>query len=215
MVRNFFGKGCVFVFILLAVSVALEHDTPLFIIWSWFGKSICLSFNFLQGHILSRLWVNAAKSLVVSFICSREVHPKPLLSWPPVVVHSLRVDLPSVQSNLHHTLFHLQNLLLILCHWWGIHWGPPVTSFVPLTPAHYLETRLRNSLVPWNLHASMASFLTFDSGFTSLIPDQKISSNVRLQLTHSHSMDCTTVPWESLTSMVISLALINSYINDR
>ena len=78
MVLENLGKGCVFVFILLAVSVSLEHDTPLFIIWSHFGKSICLSFDLLQGHTLCRLWVNAAKSLVVSFICSRAVHLKPL-----------------------------------------------------------------------------------------------------------------------------------------
>jgi hypothetical protein len=53
-----------------------------------------------------------------------------------------------------------------------------VTSFVPSTSAHYPETRLRNSLVPWNLHASMVGFLAFDSGFTSLTPDRKIPSNV-------------------------------------
>jgi hypothetical protein len=90
-----------------------------------------------------------------------------------------------------------------------------VTSFVPSTLAHYLESRLRNYLVPWSLHASMAGFLAFDSGFTSLTPDRNIPSDVRLQLIHSHSMDCTTVPWESLTSMVISLALVNGYIHDR
>jgi hypothetical protein len=90
-----------------------------------------------------------------------------------------------------------------------------VTSFVPSTSAHYPESRLRNSLVPWSLHASMAGFLAFDSGFTSLTPDRKIPSDVRLQLTHSHSMDCTRVPWESLTSMVISLTLVNGFINDR
>jgi hypothetical protein len=90
-----------------------------------------------------------------------------------------------------------------------------VTIFVPSTPAHYSETRLRNSLVPWNLHASMASFLAFDSGFTSLTLDRKIPSDVRPQLIHSHLVDCTSVPWESLTLMVISLALVNDFINDR
>jgi hypothetical protein len=88
-------------------------------------------------------------------------------------------------------------------------------SFVPLTLAHYPKSRLRNYLVPWSLHASMAGFLAFDSGFTSLTPDRKIPLNVRLQLIHLHSMDCTRVPWESLTSMVISLALVNGFINDR
>jgi hypothetical protein len=88
-------------------------------------------------------------------------------------------------------------------------------SFIPSTSTHYPETRLRNSLVPWNLHASMVGFLTFKSGFTSLTPDQNIMSSVRIQLIHSHSMDCTRVPWESLTLMVISLALVNGFINDR
>ena len=54
----------------------------------------------------------------------------------------------------------------------------PSTSFVPSTSAHYPESRLRNSLVPWSLHASMAGFLAFDIGFTSLNPDRKIPSNV-------------------------------------
>jgi hypothetical protein len=88
-------------------------------------------------------------------------------------------------------------------------------SFVPSTSAHYPELRLRNYLVPWSLHASMESFLVFDSGFTLLTPDRKISSDVRHQLIYSLSMDCTMVPWESLTSLVIYLALVNGYINDR
>jgi hypothetical protein len=90
-----------------------------------------------------------------------------------------------------------------------------VTSLVPSTSAHYPGLRLRNHSVPWSLHASMASFLAFDSGFTSLTPDRKILSIVRHQLIYSQSIDCTAVPWESLTLMVISLALVNGYINDR
>jgi hypothetical protein len=89
-----------------------------------------------------------------------------------------------------------------------------VTCFVLSTSSHYPETRLRNYLVPWNLHASMVGFLSFDSGFTSLTPDRKIPSDVQLQLFHSHSKDCTRVPWESLTSMVFSLTLVNDFIND-
>jgi hypothetical protein len=87
-------------------------------------------------------------------------------------------------------------------------------SFVPSTSDHYPKSRLRNYLVPWSLHSSIESFLAFNSGFTSLTPDQKIPSDVRIQLIYSHSMDCTMVPWESLTSMVISLALVNGFIND-
>jgi hypothetical protein len=55
----------------------------------------------------------------------------------------------------------------------------------------------------------MAGFLTFDSGFSLLTPDREILPSVRLQLINSHSLDCTSVPWESLTLMVISLALVN------
>jgi hypothetical protein len=48
----------------------------------------------------------------------------------------------------------------------------------------------------------MAGFLAFDSGFTSLTPDQKILSDVQIQIIHSHSKDCTRVPWESLTYLL-------------
>jgi hypothetical protein len=89
-----------------------------------------------------------------------------------------------------------------------------VTRLVPSTSAHYPESRLRDYSVPCNLHASMASFLAFDHGFTSLALDRKIPSVVRHQIIYSQSMDCTIVPWESLTSMVISLTLVNGYIND-
>ena len=45
--------------------------------------------------------------------------------------------------------------------------------------------------------------------FTSLTFDRNIQQIVRYQIIYSHSRDCTRVPWESLTSLVISLALIN------
>jgi hypothetical protein len=90
-----------------------------------------------------------------------------------------------------------------------------MTGLILSTLAHYPELRLRKYSVPWNLHASMASFLAFGSGFTSLTPDRKILSVVQHQLIYSQSIDCTIVPWESLTSMVISLVLVNGYINDR
>jgi hypothetical protein len=77
------------------------------------------------------------------------------------------------------------------------------------TSTHYPRIRLRNYLVPWNLHASMAGFLSFDSGFSLLTPDREISLSFPPHLVDSHSLDCTSVPWESLTLMVISLALVN------
>jgi hypothetical protein len=57
----------------------------------------------------------------------------------------------------------------------------------------------------------MASFLAFDSGCSLLTPDREIPPSVRLQLINSHSLDCTSVPWESLTLTVISLALVKRY----
>jgi hypothetical protein len=55
----------------------------------------------------------------------------------------------------------------------------------------------------------MEGLLAFDSGFSLSTLDQEISLSVRPQLIDSHSLDCTSVPWESLTLMVISLALVN------
>jgi hypothetical protein len=62
-----------------------------------------------------------------------------------------------------------------------------VTSLFPSTPTHYPGMRLRNHLVPWNLHALMAGLFAFDRGFTSLIPDREIPPSARLHLIHSHS----------------------------
>ena len=91
-----FGKGTCFRIHIFGSKCRSWTWHPLFIIWSWSRKSICLSFDLVQGHIMSRLWFSATKSLVVSFICSREVHPSPLLSRPSAVVHSYYVGLPCV-----------------------------------------------------------------------------------------------------------------------
>jgi hypothetical protein len=77
------------------------------------------------------------------------------------------------------------------------------------TSTHYPEIILRNQFLPWNLHASMAGFLSFDSEFSLSTPDREISSSVQHHLIDSHSLDCTSVPWESLTLMVISPILVN------
>jgi hypothetical protein len=84
-----------------------------------------------------------------------------------------------------------------------------VKSLVPSTSAHYPGLRLRNCFSTLELACLNGKFLTFDSGFTSLTPDREIPSSVRHQLIYSQSMDCTIVPWESFTLMVISLALVN------
>jgi hypothetical protein len=69
------GKKRRTVFVLVAVIVSLEHDTPLHHCIR-VGKSICLSFDHPQIHMLGPPWVNAAQTIVVSFICSREVQHK-------------------------------------------------------------------------------------------------------------------------------------------
>jgi hypothetical protein len=67
------------------------------------------------------------------------------------------------------------------------------------TSTHYPRIILRNQLVPWNLHASMESFLAFDNGFSLLTPDREIPPSVQLHLINSLLLNCTRVPWESLT----------------
>jgi hypothetical protein len=84
-----------------------------------------------------------------------------------------------------------------------------VTSLVPSTSAHYPGLRLRKSFSTLELACLNGKFLTFDSRFTSLTSDRKILSVVRHQLIYSQLMDFTVVPWDSLTLMVISLALVN------
>jgi len=106
-------------------------------------------------------------------------HPyvQELFVWNLYWVGHLQLSLHSVSAfpvsivQLPHTLFHFQTLLLISCHWWGIHQGLHVTSLVPSTSAHYPGLRLRNLSVPWSLHASMASFSlsTVDLHYWSLI----------------------------------------------
>ena len=57
----------------------------------------------------------------------------------------------------------------------------------------------------------MAGFLAFNSRFSSMNFDWNILLSVQLQNIYSHLRECTKIPWESLTSMVISLALVNSW----
>ena len=68
-------------------------------------------------------------------------------------------------------------------------------------------------LVPWGLHMSMEIFLTLGDIFSSLAFDRHILCGVWLQLIHSNHMDCTTVPWEPLTSLVVSLMSVNELNN--
>jgi len=91
-----FGKG---ICILICTSGSKRRSWtwhPLFVIWIWVGKSICLSSDLLQGHILGRLWVNVSNTIFMSFICSREVQTILPLSQPSTVFNSYHVGLPCV-----------------------------------------------------------------------------------------------------------------------
>lgn len=63
---------------------------------------------------------------------------------------------------------------VISCQWWGKPHGPPSTSLFSSISTHHPRIRLRNYLVPWNLHAPMEGLLVFYNWSTSLNPDQKI-----------------------------------------
>jgi hypothetical protein len=66
-----------------------------------------------------------------------------------------------------------------------------VTSLFQSNSTHYLGIRLRNYLVPWDLHTSMAGFLAFDSGFSLLTPDWDISKKTLLvkKVKDQHEVD--------------------------
>jgi len=155
------------------LRVTLEHDTFSFsYITIWWNSAPSQSFEFL-----SLLWVTQRKSQY------------PLHSFGPCHISlsclSVQGKYPPRESTIPNIL--PQNLcqsmsiwsanyisMSVSCRWWGIHQGPPSKSLFLLTSTHYPGIRLRNQLLLWDLHASMASLLTFDSGFTSLTPDRMI-----------------------------------------
>ena len=102
-----------------------------------------------------------------------------------------------------------QNFFLVLCHRCGIHHGPPLTRLFLLTSAHHPGNSLRNKFSTLRSVHLNDRFSHSQHRFTSLTFDRQNRLGVRHQDIYSHSVDCTRVPQESLTSMVISLALLN------
>jgi hypothetical protein len=149
-------------------------------------------------HCIIKFWSMSCFAVVPQ--CSREVsasrvsHPKYLAS-KPVSVHV-------------HLIYQL-HLYVCFMSLMGDTSRPSFDESIPVDFNTLSRNRLRNQLVLWDLHASMAGLLTFDSRFTSLTSDRMIPWMFDSQLIHSHSLECTRVPWESLTLMVISLALVN------
>ena len=109
---------------------------------------------------------------------------------------------------LHHTQ-NSRTLFRFSCRRCGIHHGPPSMRLLLLTSAHHLRNSLRNKFSTLRSVCLNDRFSHFRHRFTSLTFDQNIRLSVQHQIIYSHLGDCTKVPWESLTSMVISLVLVS------
>ena len=78
------------------------------------------------------------------------------------------------------------------------------------TSAHYPRSRLRdNPFSTLKLACLNGKFLTSGDRYTSMTFDQKILRGVRRQVLYSRHVNCTAVPWGSLSLLVIPLALVN------
>ena len=113
----------------------------------------------LQDLSMCHLWVNATKSLVMSSICSRAVHLKPLLSRPSAVIFPLCVGLPCVQSPIVTYSVSFSKL----CYSFRVTDEGYIKALLwrVLFRRHQhiiQDWDLEIFLVPWSLHASMASF---------------------------------------------------------
>ena len=101
-------------------------------------------------------------------------------------------------------------ICFVSCCRCGIHHGPPMTSCFLSTSAHYPRSWLRNN--PFNaltLAYINDKFLASNDRMTSLAFEWKTLYGVQHQNIHSQHGKCTTIPWESLPLLVISLMSIN------
>jgi len=113
-----FGKGICFIVELIGSKCRSWTWHPLFIIWSQFGKSICLSFDLITRsfHVLS---LSQCCQIIGRVIHMFKSCPSETSIW----VSHLQLSINSVSAfpvskfQLPHTLFHFQTQLLILCHW--------------------------------------------------------------------------------------------------
>ncbi len=102
-------------------------------------------------------------------------------------------------------------ICFISCRRCGIHQGPPMTCHFLSTLAHYPRSWLRNTIFSaLKLAYINGKFLTFSDRLTSMAFDQNILCGVRHRIIYSHHMNCTIVPWGSLSLSVIPLASVNN-----
>ena len=108
-----------------------------------------------------------------------------------------------------------KNLFQVSCHRCGIHHVPPSTRLFLSTLTHHPGISLRKFFSLRNFFSTLRSVFLNDRfshsrhRFTSLTFDQNIQLSVQHQNIYSHLVDCTRVAWESLTLIVICLALVN------
>ena len=105
--------------------------------------------------------VNATKSLVIPSNVQGKLQPYWIIlqySWPFIIV-----------SVLTHLIYHVTpHSYFFSYRWWGIHHGLHSGIWFLSTSTHHMGNRLRNQLVPSNLHASMACLLIFYYESTTL-----------------------------------------------
>ena len=156
----------------------------------------------LQSYCVSLWSSHAAKSLVMPLDVQRKKEFYPC-SQKNLCVSTLR-------QSYGYFIYNIPEFgSKVLCHRCGIHHGPPSTRLFLLTSTHHLGNSLRNKFSILRSIYLSDIFSHFQHRFTSLSLDQNIPLGVRHQNIYSHLVDCTRVPWESLTSMVIPLTLVN------
>jgi hypothetical protein len=99
--------------------------------------------------------------------CSREVSSQ--------INHSAVLPTFILVSVCAHLIYYLTSLSCVsFVSMMGDTSWPSFDESVPVDFNTLSGIRLRNQLVPWNLHAPMVGLLTFDSRFTSLASDRMI-----------------------------------------
>ena len=110
-----------------------------------------------------------------------------------------------VSSLQHQLLFHVS------CRWWGKHHGCPSMNLFLSTSAHHPGTIFRN-LVKY-LETCMPQWQVSSLsivGFHQWPLIERLYQVFDFKNPYSHLGECTEIPWGSLTSMMISLTLVNS-----
>ena len=135
-----------------------------------------------------------------------------VICWLSVVsLTSIMLVIPTLVSHITLLFSLIQNIFdRVSCRWSGIHYVPPSMSLFLSTSTPYPGITLTNQVKYFGPTCLNGRLPRFQHEFASLTLHWKISLSIRLQVLYSHSVVCTVIPWESLTSMVISLTLVNS-----